>query len=244
MPPAAFARELRGAGLPVEDDQVLTPLCSVQTYLERHGDVSVLPFVTDSARGYLEEEGVRLVDGGEHERIDAVFVGTSEGRRLREARARRPRGHLGRPASDRELRRRLRRGERPHLEPRSHGDGCHRQGERQTADDRRQAFPCGGERDRDAPRDARRGDRRDRRRPPPGRRPRPSGRLADGARTHAGSAGRSTSAVSPRGAARTSPSRAWPTCSTVSSVSGRECGRVPRTARARRLAAVRALARR
>jgi HAD superfamily hydrolase (TIGR01450 family) len=73
MPPAAFARELRGAGLAVEDEQLLTPLCSVQTYLERHGDVSVLPFVTDSARGYLEEAGVRLVDG-EHRSVDAVFV--------------------------------------------------------------------------------------------------------------------------------------------------------------------------
>jgi len=74
MPPAAFAHELRGAGLPIADDQVLTPLCSMQTYLERRGDVSGLPFVTDSARDYLGSEGVRLVDGGDHERIDAVFV--------------------------------------------------------------------------------------------------------------------------------------------------------------------------
>jgi HAD superfamily hydrolase (TIGR01450 family) len=76
MPPASFARELREAGLPVDDDQVLTPLCSMQTFLERHGDVAVLPFVTDSARGYLEEAGVRLVDGGE---IDAVFVAHPKG---------------------------------------------------------------------------------------------------------------------------------------------------------------------
>ena len=74
MPPAAFARELREAGLPVQDEQVLTPLCSVQTYLEQNGDVSVLPFVTDSARGYLEEAGVRLVGDGEHEAVGAVFV--------------------------------------------------------------------------------------------------------------------------------------------------------------------------
>jgi HAD superfamily hydrolase (TIGR01450 family) len=73
MPPAAFAHELREAGLQVEDEQLLTPLCSVQTYLERHGDVSVLPFVTDSARGYLRQSGVRLVDGGENV-VDAVFV--------------------------------------------------------------------------------------------------------------------------------------------------------------------------
>ena len=79
MPPASFARELRGADLPVEDDEVLTPLCSVQTYLERRGDVSVLPFATDSARGYLEESGVRLVDGGEGSAVDAVFVAHPKG---------------------------------------------------------------------------------------------------------------------------------------------------------------------
>jgi 5'-nucleotidase len=79
MPPASFARELREAGLPVDDDQVLTPLCSVQTFLERHGDVAVLPFVTDSARGYLEEAGVRLVDGGENDVVDAVFVAHPKG---------------------------------------------------------------------------------------------------------------------------------------------------------------------
>jgi NagD protein len=79
MPPASFARELREAGLPVDDDQVLTPLCSVQTFLQRHGDVTVLPFATDSARGYLEEAGVRLVDGGENDIVDAVFVAHPKG---------------------------------------------------------------------------------------------------------------------------------------------------------------------
>jgi 5'-nucleotidase len=75
MPPAAFARELREAGLPVEDEQLLTPLCSVQTYLARRRGRSVLAFATDAARTYLEERGgVTLVDGGDHEHIDAVFV--------------------------------------------------------------------------------------------------------------------------------------------------------------------------
>ena len=51
MAPAAFARELRGVGLPVEDEQVLTPLCSVQAYLERFGrDARVLPFVDRAPR--------------------------------------------------------------------------------------------------------------------------------------------------------------------------------------------------
>jgi HAD superfamily hydrolase (TIGR01450 family) len=74
MPPAAFARELRGAGIPVSDEQMLTPLCSVQTYLERFREPHVLPFLTESARGYLEETGMRMVDGRNGGRVDAVFV--------------------------------------------------------------------------------------------------------------------------------------------------------------------------
>ena len=74
-PPEAFARELREAGLPIEDEQVLTPLRSVQAYLARlSGDPRVLPFLTGSARGYLEGAGVRLVDGSNGARVDAVFV--------------------------------------------------------------------------------------------------------------------------------------------------------------------------
>jgi NagD protein len=73
MPPAAFARGLRDVGLPVEDEQFITPLCSVQAYLERfRRDAAVLPFVTDSAHEYLQRSGVRLVNGGD--RVDAVFV--------------------------------------------------------------------------------------------------------------------------------------------------------------------------
>jgi len=63
VPPAAFARGLRDVGLPVEDEQMLTPLCSVQAYLNaRRRRAKVLPFVTDSARNYLVESGINLVD--------------------------------------------------------------------------------------------------------------------------------------------------------------------------------------
>ena len=73
--PEAVASELRDAGLPVGDEQLLTPLRSVQTYLRRfRRDASVLPFLTDAARRYLESEGVRLVDGGNGAPVDAVFV--------------------------------------------------------------------------------------------------------------------------------------------------------------------------
>ncbi len=74
MAPAAFARELRAAGLPVEDDQVLTPLDSVQTYIASRRVVTLLPFATDAARAYLVETGVQLVDGADPASVDAVFV--------------------------------------------------------------------------------------------------------------------------------------------------------------------------
>jgi len=73
--PDAFAQQLRAAGLPVADGQVLTPLCSVQTYLARfRGGADVLPFATEQARAYLEDAGVRLVDGRNGVRVDVVFV--------------------------------------------------------------------------------------------------------------------------------------------------------------------------
>jgi NagD protein len=62
--PAAFAAGLRTVGLPVEDDDVLTPLDSVQLYLRaRHPGGSVLLFADDAAREYLEGAGVRILDG-------------------------------------------------------------------------------------------------------------------------------------------------------------------------------------
>jgi NagD protein len=78
MSPAAFARELREAGLPVADDQVLTPLCSLRTYLERLDRPAVMPFATRAAREHLEAVGVRLVDGSPPAAVDAVFVSHPE----------------------------------------------------------------------------------------------------------------------------------------------------------------------
>jgi HAD superfamily hydrolase (TIGR01450 family) len=75
VPPAELARGLRDVGLPVENHQMLTPLCSVQAYLERgRRGAAVLPFVTDSAREYLVEAGLNLVGPGEADKADAVFV--------------------------------------------------------------------------------------------------------------------------------------------------------------------------
>ncbi len=75
LAPAAFAGELRAVGLPVDDEQVLTPLCSARSYLDRFGkEARVLPFATEPARAFLEEAGVRLVDGRNGEHVDAVLV--------------------------------------------------------------------------------------------------------------------------------------------------------------------------
>ncbi len=72
--PAGFAADLRAAGLPVEDGQVITPLCSVQAYLERRRSAAVLGFLTEDAHAYLEGCGVNLVDGRNGQHVDAVFV--------------------------------------------------------------------------------------------------------------------------------------------------------------------------
>jgi 5'-nucleotidase len=74
-PPETFAADLRAAGLPVADDELLTPLCSVQSYLRvHHRDGSVLLFGTDAAREYLLRVGVRLLGGEDATQTDAVFV--------------------------------------------------------------------------------------------------------------------------------------------------------------------------
>jgi HAD superfamily hydrolase (TIGR01450 family) len=71
-PPSTFAEGLRAVGVEVADDELLTPLRSVQTFLRaRRGAGSVLLFGTDAAREYLARAGVRIVDD---ERADVVFV--------------------------------------------------------------------------------------------------------------------------------------------------------------------------
>ena len=74
-PPETFAAGLRAAGLFVSDDELLTPLCSVQAYLRaHHRDGSVLLFGTDSAREYMVRAGVRIDDSDDATLADAVFV--------------------------------------------------------------------------------------------------------------------------------------------------------------------------
>ena len=78
--PETFAAGLRAAGLFVADEELLTPLCSVQSYLRAHyRDGSVLLLGTDAAREYLVRAGVRILDGEDATCADAVFVAAPDG---------------------------------------------------------------------------------------------------------------------------------------------------------------------
>lgn len=78
-PPETFAAGLREVGLEIADDELLTPLRSVQSYLRAHDrDGGVLLVGNDASREYLVRAGMRILDGGEAGQIDAVFVTTPE----------------------------------------------------------------------------------------------------------------------------------------------------------------------
>jgi HAD superfamily hydrolase (TIGR01450 family) len=79
LPPDSFAEQLRAAGLPVADGQVLTPLRSVQAY---HAGMRVIPFASEPARAYMTGVGMEMVDDGGP--VDAVFVAHSDEVRFEE----------------------------------------------------------------------------------------------------------------------------------------------------------------
>jgi HAD superfamily hydrolase (TIGR01450 family) len=71
--PGWFAAGLRKAGLDIADEEMLTPLRSVQAYLRmRRIDEPVLAFATSAARKFMLEEGMSLA--GDDGPIGAVFV--------------------------------------------------------------------------------------------------------------------------------------------------------------------------
>jgi HAD superfamily hydrolase (TIGR01450 family) len=73
--PETFAAEIRATGLPLADDELLTPLVSVQYWLRaRRPGASVLLFGGDEPHDYLRQAGVRLVE----ESPDVVFVAHSD----------------------------------------------------------------------------------------------------------------------------------------------------------------------
>jgi HAD superfamily hydrolase (TIGR01450 family) len=70
--PEAFAGDLREDGLPVADDEVLTPVCSALSYLaRRHRGRPTLVFGSAATRERMERAGVPLADG---EDAEVVFV--------------------------------------------------------------------------------------------------------------------------------------------------------------------------
>ena len=72
MGPDAFAQGLREDGLPVADDELLTPVCSALTYIaRRHRGEPALVFGSEATRARMADAGVPLVDD---ENARVVFV--------------------------------------------------------------------------------------------------------------------------------------------------------------------------
>lgn len=71
LPPEIFAAQLRADGLPVSDDELVTPVRSALSYLRRrHADQRVLLFAEPPVRQLLRDAGVNVVD----EEADVVLV--------------------------------------------------------------------------------------------------------------------------------------------------------------------------
>jgi 5'-nucleotidase len=72
LDPETFAAKLREDGLPVQDDELLTPVVSTIAYLRHHlPDRPVMVFGSDEIKRRMEREGIPLIDTDEAE---AVFV--------------------------------------------------------------------------------------------------------------------------------------------------------------------------
>ena len=75
MPPEQFARELRADGLPVADDELVTPVRSALSHLRRrHAGEPVLLFAQPSVAEEMAREGVTLADGADPAAVGAVLV--------------------------------------------------------------------------------------------------------------------------------------------------------------------------
>jgi HAD superfamily hydrolase (TIGR01450 family) len=75
LPPEDFARELRADGLPIADEEIVTPVRSALSYLRRrHDGAPVLLFAEPSVRERMAAEGVNLVGGAAGEDAAVVLV--------------------------------------------------------------------------------------------------------------------------------------------------------------------------
>jgi HAD superfamily hydrolase (TIGR01450 family) len=72
VPSASIAHGLREDGLPIADEEMMTPTDSATSYLlRRHPGASVLTFASDAIREWMTARGVTLTDGDDAE---AVYV--------------------------------------------------------------------------------------------------------------------------------------------------------------------------
>jgi HAD superfamily hydrolase (TIGR01450 family) len=63
IPPEDFARQLRAEGLPVDDEEMVTPVRSALSHLRRrHPDARVLLFAQDPVRELFADAGVQLAE--------------------------------------------------------------------------------------------------------------------------------------------------------------------------------------
>jgi HAD superfamily hydrolase (TIGR01450 family) len=75
LPPEEFARELRADGLPIADEEIVTPVRSALSHLRRrHDGAPVLLFARPAVRERLAAEGVNVVGGGAGAEEPAVVL--------------------------------------------------------------------------------------------------------------------------------------------------------------------------
>jgi len=79
LPPDEFARELRADGLPVSDEEIVTPVRSALSHLRRrHAGQPVLLFAQPAVRELLVAEGVDVVDSEEAEVVLVLHADTAD----------------------------------------------------------------------------------------------------------------------------------------------------------------------
>ena len=150
--PEAFAAGLRENGLPVADDELLTPVCSALDVPGPAAPGAAGDRVRlEAMRERMAAAGVPLLDT---EAAEVVFVAHVEDVYARPDGGGGPRGVERREAADGELPARLLGSERDHLQPRRDGDRRDRPGHRRPPDRGRQAVAGGGGRDQRAARGA------------------------------------------------------------------------------------------
>jgi len=85
-PPETFAAGLRDVGLELADEEMLTPLRSVQSYLRaRDGDGSMFLLANERVRDWLERAGLRITDAEDADAVFVAHVDTVEFERLERA---------------------------------------------------------------------------------------------------------------------------------------------------------------